>query len=222
VVEAATIRQERYIMDAYFRLGELQRADPAAALESFRTALAAAQSFASEHPGVTPVYGLAQAAESVGDLAGGEALDRYRESLTQLDLALDKTGPDFRAAYLRVARKLAMAQFHSGDRLAALATLSPALTLAENAFAREASDQTRREVAGCNLYVGEVLARNGEDAAAEPKLRKALDLYRDLTNAKITANQNTPTAYESALAQVAATVQSDIGREIEAALAEFH
>jgi tetratricopeptide (TPR) repeat protein len=164
---------------------------------------------------------LAQAAEKVGDLASGEALERYREALAQLDLAADKTGPEYREDYLRVARKLGMAQFHKGDRLAALATLSPALDLAENAVSKEPSNQTIRQVAESNLYVGEVLAHNGAEAAAEPKLRKAMDLYTGLTDSKVTASQNTSAGYEHALAQLALGAPADVREEIEAALAEF-
>ncbi|MGH9591762.1 MAG: serine/threonine protein kinase [Bryobacteraceae bacterium] len=221
VEEAATIRQEHDLMDAYFRLAEYQKPGSPAVLETYRTALAAAQSFAREHPGLEPVYGLAHAAEKVGDLASGEALERYRESLAQLDAALDKTGSDYRADYLRVARKLGLAQFRSGDRVGALATFSPALRFAENALTREDSGQTRRQAAACNIYVGEVLARNGEDAAATPKLRKALDLYRGLAPSIVAVSQDTSVAYERGLAQLAARASPEIQQEIEEALAEF-
>jgi hypothetical protein len=218
-MDAATIRQEFDMMDAYFRLAALQKSDPAAALGTYRTALTAAESFASEHPHLAPVNGLAEAAEGVGDLAPNEAPERYREALAQLDLALDKTGADYREQYLRVARKLSIVQVR-GDRVAALATLTPALQLAESAYSREPSGQTRRQAAAFNLYVGEVLARNGEVVTAEPKLRKALDLYREFTGSKITVSQNTPEAYEQALAQLAAA-SPDVQQEIEAGLAGF-
>ncbi len=222
VVEAANLRQEHDLMDAYLRLGALEQPSyPAAALDVYQTALDAAHAFAREHPGLGPVYGLAQAAEKVGDLAGDQALERYRESLAQVDLALDKTGTDFRADYLRVSRKLGIAQFHSGDTLAALATLSSGLQLAENAFSKNPTDLTRRQAAASNLCVGEVLARKGEDAAAAPKLRKALDLYQEMTKSKVAVDQNATPAYEHGLAQLAAAAPPEVRQEIEAGLAEF-
>ena len=43
-----------------------------------------------------------------------------------------------------------------------------------------ASPETRRAVAECNFEFGEVLAGNNALEAAVPKLRKALDTYREL------------------------------------------
>ena len=120
-----------------------------------------------------------------------------------------------------MARKLGMAQFLRGDRLAALATLSPALQVAENAYSREPSAQNRRQAAVCNFYVGEVLFRNGEDAVAEPRLRKALDLYRELADSNVIVSQETSASYERALEQLATGAVPEIRQEIKAGLEQF-
>jgi serine/threonine protein kinase len=222
VVERATVRQQHDMMDAYFRLGQLQAADPAAALAAYRSALSAARAFAGEHPGMKPVYGLAVAAMAVGDLASGEALDRYREAARQLEADGDTRGEQ----YVLASRKLGAAEFRAGDRLAGVASLSKALQIAEDLLKedllkKETGGRARRNAAACNLAFGEALARNGEDQAATPKLRRALDLYLALADIKVNLSDTNTAAYERAVAQWAAAAPPDLRAEVQGILAEF-
>jgi hypothetical protein len=187
----------------------------------YRTALDSAHSFAKEHPGLAQVYGLAEAAEKVGDLATDRASELYGESLAQMALMADKSEKGYRTNYLRVARKLSVAQFHKRDLVDALTTLTPALNLAESAVSSNSTEGTQREVAVINFYMGEILARSGQDAVAVPKLRKALELYQELTRSKVTVNQSSPEAYERGLAEVAALAPPELREEIETGLAQF-
>ena len=82
------------------------------------------------------------------------------------------------------ANGLGALQFETGDLLAALSSYSRALRAAETILAAEgaqAGAPTREAVAQANRHVGEVLIRNGAPEAGAAKLRKALEIYEQLS-----------------------------------------
>jgi tetratricopeptide (TPR) repeat protein len=141
-----------------------------------------------------------------------EALVREQQSRTQSqDAAL-------KGDLLSANHELGLAQYRSGNLLAALATFSRALQLAE---AGAGGTDGKHALALCNLSVGEVLLRNGETDAAVGKLRKAVELYGEFAGATAALRDNTPAGYERALRQIAASAPLDRRMEMEADLAPF-
>jgi hypothetical protein len=63
-----------------------------------------------------------------------------------------------------------------------------------------------------------VLARNGENEAAAVKLRKAFELYRDLTGLQVNTVEDSPAGYRNALADLAAHSPPDLRQVIETQL----
>ncbi len=122
-------------------------------------------------------------------------------------------------AIVRAANRLGQVQFAGGNLLAALTSFSHGLQVAEAMMALEkgSNAQTVRAVAFGNLAVGEVLTANGAADAAGPKLRKALDLYRELAG----FSGATVGTFEQAMAQVAAKAPPDLKIEMEAGLGRF-
>jgi tetratricopeptide (TPR) repeat protein len=208
VSQTESLRQQRELLDAYFRLGELQSRP--AALETYRTALASAREFERTHAGLPDAaHFVANAAMKVGDAAPEEAFDRFSEARSRLE-PLAETAPD---DYFAALERLGRVQFQRRDLLGALASFSRALQIAEGR-------KNQRDLAAANFWVGSVLARNGENEAAAAKLRKAFELYRALSGSKVDAIDHSPAGYRKALAELAAQVPLDLRRIIEADLRE--
>jgi len=206
VVEAEFLQQQRDLMDAYFRLAESQ--SPPAALETYRTALASARDFERNHPGL-PVASrsVARAAIRVGELAPEEAFDRFTEAQSRLEPVAEANPNDYFAALAGLGR----AQFAGHDLLGALASFSRALQIAE-------AQGNRSNMASSNFWVGTVLAINGETEAGATKLRKAFELYRDLTGSQVKNVEDSPAGYRSALADLAAQAPPGLRQAIETLL----
>jgi serine/threonine protein kinase len=206
VVEAESLQQQRDLMDAYFRLAESQ--SPPAALETYRTALASARDFERNHPGL-PVASrsVARAAIRVGELAPEEAFDRFTEAQSRLEPVAEANPNDYFAALAGLGR----AQFAGHDLLGALASFSRALQIAE-------AQGNRSNMASSNFWVGTVLAINGETEAGATKLRKAFELYRDLTGSQVKNVEDSPAGYRSALADLAAQAPPGLRQAIETLL----
>ena len=93
------------------------------------------------------------------------------------------------------------------------ASFSRALQIAE-------AQGNRRDLASSNYWVGAVLAYNGEKEAAAAKLRKAFELYRDLTGGRVNAVEDSPAGYRKALADLATQAPPDLRNTIETQLRE--
>jgi hypothetical protein len=207
LIEAASLRQEGDLMDAYFRLGESQSAPEA--LATYRTGLASAQEFERTHPGL-PIASqfVARAAIRVGQFAPAEALDLFTDARSRLEALAETATPD----YFTALDGLGRAQFRRRDLLASLATFSRALQIAEN--------RSPRDFAAANFWVGTVLAQNGENEAAAAKLRKSFELYRDLAGAPVNSVEDSPAGYRKALADLAVQANYDLRQAIETELRE--
>lgn len=211
---------EPSLIDAYSRLGDLYAAsDPERARAEYRRAVETARDFLRAHPTHAELLDdLAWASLKLGDLSPPEAGPAYRDALQKFEAALqaDPHNVELQQAIVQAARKVGLNQFSAGDRLAALASFSRALQVAENL---PSSPDTRRTVAECNFEVGEVLARNGAQEAAVAKLRKALDAYRELVpGAPRLAAGNAVPGFESALASLAEQASPDLRAAMEAEL----
>jgi serine/threonine protein kinase len=214
----ALIRSDRQLGDLYFST------DPAGAAAQYRQAIAMAREFLQDHPAEAQVRGdLAWSGLKLGDLSPGEAIGLYSDALTQFeaDAQAAPGDPERQRNVMLAARRLGLAQFTSGNLLAALASFSRALQIAEGL--QNAGPQTRLAVAECNFEVGEVLARNNAPEAAVVKLRKALDAYRELAGSagKPLAADQSPTSVEQALRQTAASAPAELRQEIETELERF-
>jgi serine/threonine protein kinase len=209
VVELESLRQQRELMDAYFQLAESQ--DAPAALGTYRTALASARAFESSHAGLPDAAQfVARADMKVGDASPEEALDRFSEARSRMEPLADQASGDYFAALLGLGR----AQLKNRDVLGALASFSRALQVAE-------AHGNRRDLAASNYWVGTVLAYNGETEAGASKLRKAFELYRDLSGGTAKSMADSPAGYRKALADLAAQAPPDLRRTIESQLNEF-
>lgn len=225
-LEPALVRAYRQLGDVYFST------DPAGAATQYRQAVVTALDVLDDHPERADVRrDLAWARLKLGDLAPGEALGLYGDALTQFeaDAQAAPRDPDRQRDVMLAARRLGLAQFKAGNLLAALASFSRALQVAEGLQALEtqsgsaASPQTRRAVAECNFEVGEVLAGNGAPEAAVAKLRKALETYRDLAQSagKPPIVDQSPASFEQALKQVASSAPPELRQEMEEELRRF-
>ena len=215
VVETQSLRQQGELMDAYFRLAESQNA--AAALDTYRTALASARAFEQTHPGLRVASRfVARAAIRAGNLAPEEALDLFTGARSRLDTLAETETAD----YFAVLEGLGRAQFAHRNLLASLANFSRALQIAERKSARAPSASAQRDLAAANFWVGAALAQNGENEAAAAKLRKAFELYRDLAGVRMNAGEDSPAGYRKALADLAAQSPPDLRQAIETQLRE--
>jgi len=205
VVEAESLRQQRDLMDAYFRLAQSQT--PPAALGTYRTALASARDFERNHPGLMASQNIARASIRVGELAPEEAFERFTEAQSRLEPVANTNSADYFAALAGLGR----AQFARHDLLAALASFSRALQISE-------AQGNRSNMASSSFWVGTVLAINGETEAGTAKLRKAFETYRDLSGSQVKAVEDSPAGYRSALADLAAHAPSDLRQTIETLL----
>ena len=207
VIEAESLRQQSDLLAAYFRLAATQSG--AAALDTYRTALASAREFERTHPGLQDAsQSVARAAVRVGELSPEEALDLFTEARSRLEPVAASAPDDYFAALEGLGR----AQFGRRDLLAALASFSRALQIAEG--------RSRRDLAAANFWVGAVLAQNGENEAAAAKLRKSFELYRDLAGRQVNSQEDSPAGYRKALADLAAQAPPDLRQVIETQLRE--
>ncbi len=221
-LEPALVRAYRQLGDVYFST------DPAGAATQYRQAVVTALDVLDDHPERADVRrDLAWARLKLGDLAPAEAVGLYSDALTQFEAEAQAAprDPDRQRDVMLAARRLGLAQFKAGNLLAALASFSRALQVAEGLQALEtpASAETRRAVAECNFEVGEVLAANGAPEPAVAKLRKALDTYRDLAQStgKPPAVDQSPASFEQALKQVASSAPSELRQEMDEELGRF-
>ena len=84
---------------------------------------------------------------------------------------------------MTTANMLGALQLKAGDLPGAISSYTRALQITEGLAAMEGSQitpATREEVAAANRRVGELLVRNGAKEAGLEKLRKALEIYRQL------------------------------------------
>ena len=212
VVETESLRQQGDLMDAYFRLAESQ--SPAAALETYRTALASAQAFERNHSGLRVASQfVARAAIRVGGLASDDALDLFSQARSRLEALAETATPDYFVALEGLGR----AQLRRRDLLGALASFSRALQIAES---QSSPDRSKLDLASANFWVGTVLAKNGENEAAAAKLRKAFEMYRDLAGTPAASVEDSPAGYRKALEDLATQAPSDIRQAIETQLRE--
>jgi serine/threonine protein kinase len=176
-----SLKETRHqLVAAYAREGQVQ--------QSFDVAKAAYAANSGD-PEVRRDLGLA--ANSLGDqlLAMGDraaAREIYTVALTQLDVVAQTNTGDLTVQrdVVSAANELGALQLQSGDLLAALSSYSRALQAAEALLALEGtktSAAARRAVAEANRHVGEVLVRNGAREAGMAKLRKALEIYQQLS-----------------------------------------
>jgi eukaryotic-like serine/threonine-protein kinase len=214
--ESESLRQQRELVDAYFKLAASQSAP--AALETYRTALASARTFEGTHAGLPEAaLFVARAAMKFGDLSPDQALDLFTEARTRLEPVAETSPADYFAA----VQRLGHAQFRRRNLLGALASFSRALQVAEAQVAKAPSDSTRRDVAAANFWVGAVLVQNGANEAGAAKLRKAFELYRDLAGVPVKALEDSPAGYRKALSDLAAQAPPDLRQAIETQLREF-
>jgi serine/threonine protein kinase len=207
VIEAESLRQQSDLQQAYFRLAASQSG--AAALDTYRSALASAREFERTHPGLQDAsQSVARAAIRVGDLSPGESLNLFTEARSRLEPVAAAAPDDYFAALEGLGR----AQFGRRDLLGALASFSRALQIAEG--------RSRRDLAAANFWVGAVLAQNGENEAAAAKLRKSFELYRDLAGRQVNSLEDSPAGYRKALEDLAAQAPPDLRQVIETQLRE--
>jgi serine/threonine protein kinase len=222
---AGDLVQNRELLDSYLRIAGIEESvlnDPAGALKTYRKALERARAFVRDYPEQADARrGLVRAASKVAEMAPQEAMELHSEALTQLEALSQMPGADgqLHLGIVRTGRSLGLAQLRSGNLLAALASFSRALQIAEGLLEQDPGGHLRAEVAASNLYVGEVLARNGAPEAALAKYRKAFELYREIAGSTVQVRELTPQGYKAALAQVAAGAPPDLRKELEAHLA---
>ena len=168
------------LVAAYARAGQAQ--------QSFDVATAA---YAANSGDLQARRDLGLAASSLGGqlLAQGDraaAKECYTAALNHLDAVaqIDSADLAVQRDVLGAANELGALQLQSGDLLAALSSYSRALRAAEALLSLEgahASAATRQAVAEANRHVGQVLIRNGAPEAGAAKLRKALEVYQQLS-----------------------------------------
>ena len=138
-------------------------------------------------------------------LALGELDQRAGNARAREDFAEALKGPLGASQIAEASRGLGIAEFRAGDRLAALATFTQSLIAADRWLAREHTNpEAYTAAADANYLMGQVLAANGENGAALPKLRKAFELYRDLAGSLLVSPvDQTPASLEAAIRQIA-------------------
>lgn len=214
------------LVRAYRQLGDLYSAsDPAAAAVHYRSAIATARDFLEDQPQRVEVRrDLAHASERLGDLSPSEAVPMYTSALAEYDAVAQAAPADAQRQrdVMQAARKLGMAQFQSGDLLAALACFSRALQIAEARQTLDPNPAARIDVAVSNFEVGEVLAANHAGEAAAAKLHKALDTFRGLAGISASSSRESSRAgIEQALRQASAAAPEDLRKQMEAELELF-
>ncbi len=206
LLEAESLRQQIELSNSYYTLAESQ--GPAAALQTYRTALASFRAFEKTHPGDQMASAfIAHTAMKIAELSPEEALALYTEANSRME-PLAKVHPsDSYAASFGLGR----VQFQRRDLLGALASFSRALKTAE-------SLSSRSELAESNFWVGTVLAHNGEGEAAAAKLRKSFELYRELAGVGARVPDDSPEGYRKALTELASQAPAELRETIEGQL----
>jgi serine/threonine protein kinase len=209
VIEAESLRQLTELSNSYYALAASQ--NPPAALQTYRAALASFRAFEQTHPGSQQASQfIARTAMKIADLTPEEALNLFTEARSRTEPVATANPSDYFAALIGLGR----AQLKNRDVLGALASFSRALQVAE-------AGGNRRDLASANYWVGTVLAYNGETEAGGAKLRKAFELYRDLSGATVKKVEDSPAGYRKALADLAAQAPPDLRQTIETQLSEF-
>ncbi len=208
------------VVENYEQLAELHRpANPARAISEYRSAIDAADDYLSAHAGDAAMrQRLARISMKLAELVPADAARLYGRALEQFEAAAlaSPQDRDRQRDVLEAARKLGFEQYRSGDLLAALTSFSRALQAADGLAAAYPSPAARRTLAECNYEIGEVLARNGAHEAAAAKLRKALDLYRELASLpRASAGARSPEEIEKALRELAGDAPDELGDAIE-------
>jgi serine/threonine protein kinase len=114
------------------------------------------------------------------------------------------------------ARGVGLEQFRAGKLLPALVSFTKALKASE---AWEAADPTsaeaRSSVAAANHLMGQVLMANGDTDAARAKLRRAFDLYKEITQVSVMPPVDpSPAAWEGAIQKIAEKAPGGVALEI--------
>jgi serine/threonine protein kinase len=224
-IERRETALEPALVRAYRQLGDVYSpTDSAGAAAQYRQAIVTALDVLDDHPDRLDVRDdLAWARLKLGDLSPSEATGLYSDALAQFeaDAQAAPRDPERQQDVMVAARRLGLAQFKGRNLLAALASFSRALNVAEGL--QDSSPQTRRTVAECNFEVGEVLAGNGAQAEAVVKLRKALDMYRGLAGSAGNAplGDQSAASYEQAIKQTAASAPADLRQAIDIELEKF-
>jgi serine/threonine protein kinase len=213
-VERRELTLEPELIRAYGRLGEYRLA-----VEAAREFLKAHPEIAKEQPDLRRELGWDSI--KLGDQEPGEAVVLYSDALAQFEALAKETPSDaeHQKDVMAAERKVGLAQFAGGNLVASETSFSRALQIAE---ALPPSPAVRRAAAACNFEMGEVLAANHEPEAAAARLRKALDLYRELAGsaqkAAVNVKDRTPKGFEQALALVATAAPADLRNEMNAEL----
>ncbi len=194
----------REIMEAYFRLGDIQNnlyhanlGDAAGAAESFHKAYEIAQAIYRGRPSDPEARRDAARAEvHLGDLAafGGdrsEALRRYGAGLAGFEALAAENPRDLRCEedVMSTVRQIGFVQFETGDVAGAAASFRRDLQIAEGLQAIEAAggkparEDTRRQVAAGYDHLGEALAKSGSREEGIADIQKSLAIYRELFDA---------------------------------------
>ena len=135
---------------------------------------------------------LAQASQALGDqreAAGNpqEAIRFYKDALTQDEASgshQSSGDAGVQRDVMTVANTLGALQLAADDVPGALSSYTRALQITEGLAVLEGSQitaGTRAEVAAANRRLGELLLRSGAKDAGLVKLRRALDIYRQLS-----------------------------------------
>jgi tetratricopeptide (TPR) repeat protein len=156
----------------------------------------------------------ANASQSLGDLLlasndPAKAREHYAAALSHFEAIVLANPNDLTAqrGVVAAAGQLGSIQLQAGDLLAALSSFSRVLQAAEQALTIEgaqASVATRQAVADANRRVGEVLIRNGAGTEGGAKLRKALEIYQQLS----TVEKDSPSIAASVL-----ELENELGAE---------
>ncbi len=218
-LQPALVRASRQLGDLYYSTDQVEAA------AQYRQAVVTALDVLDDHPDRVDVRrDLAWARLKLGDLSPGEAMRLYSDALTQFDADAQAApqDPERQRDVMLAVRRLGLAQFKAGNLLAALASFSRGLQVAEGLQAL-AEPKARLAEAECNFEVGEVLADNGAQEAAVAKLRKALDTYLELAGStgKPPVIDQSPASFERAIKQVAASSPAELRQEMEAELGRF-
>ena len=182
--EERTLQQTRHeLIAAYTRARDPKAAYATAQLE-FHTTPGARQARMD----------LAETSRALGDAAeaGGnhqEAVKFYRDALTQCEALALMNSKDAGAQRdaMETANALGAAQLNVGDLAGATSSYTRALQAIEGLAALEGSQLTAAtlaEEAAANRRVGDLLLRSGAKDAAAAKLRKALNIDRQLSTSE--------------------------------------
>jgi serine/threonine protein kinase len=114
------------------------------------------------------------------------------------------------------ARGVGLEQFRAGKLLVALANFSKALSASERWSSKEPENaEAKSAVAAANHLMGQVLMANGEADAARPRLRRAFDLYREMTHSTVMPPVDpSPAAWEGAIQKLAEAAPGGLALEI--------